>query len=208
MSDSISNAIAEIEAAPKIKMGRNRSYTQVADRVVAFRKHFDPTDWGIVTDVVNDNGEVIVMKAHVIRYDAEGDRIIATGYAEEVRGSSNINKPSALENAETSAIGRALAALALHGGEFASAGEVANAVAEQQKPKAAEESVNKLLQVLRDANLSDGEIEEYRKSLRIARWGDLTEERTQRLLEKMRSKLAREYAEGEAASDAIEKQEK
>ena len=32
-----------------------------------------------------------------------------TGYAEEIRGSSMVNKTSALENCETSAIGRALA---------------------------------------------------------------------------------------------------
>ena len=32
-----------------------------------------------------------------------------TGYAEEVRGSSMVNKTSAIENCETSAIGRALA---------------------------------------------------------------------------------------------------
>jgi hypothetical protein len=39
-----------------------------------------------------------------------GDTVpTTTGYAEEVRGSSMVNKTSALENCETSAIGRALA---------------------------------------------------------------------------------------------------
>jgi hypothetical protein len=61
----------------------------------------------------------------------EKGRVIATGHAEEVRASSQINKTSALENAETSAIGRALAALGMAGTEFASADEVAQAIKQQ-----------------------------------------------------------------------------
>lgn len=38
-----------------------------------------------------------------------GERMVANGYAEEVVGGSPVNKTSALENAETSSIGRALA---------------------------------------------------------------------------------------------------
>lgn len=38
-----------------------------------------------------------------------GDRLVATDFAEEIVGSSPVNKTSALENASTSAIGRALA---------------------------------------------------------------------------------------------------
>jgi hypothetical protein len=37
------------------------------------------------------------------------DICIATGYAEEVRGSGNVNRTSHVENCETSAVGRALA---------------------------------------------------------------------------------------------------
>ena len=48
-------------------------------------------------------------------------------------GSSFINKTSALENAETSALGRALAAFGLHGTEFASADELINAKMNQNK---------------------------------------------------------------------------
>ena len=60
---------------------------------------------------------------------------IATGLAVEVRGSSQINKTSALENCETSAIGRALAAFGLGGSEYASANEVENAIHQQHTPK-------------------------------------------------------------------------
>ena len=44
--------------------------------------------------------------------------------AEEIRGSSNVNKTSPIENCETSAWGRALANLGLHGGKMASVEEI------------------------------------------------------------------------------------
>jgi hypothetical protein len=44
--------------------------------------------------------------------------------AEEIRGQGMVNTTSALENAETSAIGRALSSLGLAGGEYASANEM------------------------------------------------------------------------------------
>jgi hypothetical protein len=199
-TDNIIDAIAEVEASPKVKMGRNRSYTQVADRVVAFRRNFAPEDWGIVTNVTEDNGEVIKVSAAVVYYAGDEDRVISTGHAEEVRGSSNINKTSALENAETSAIGRALAGMALHGGEFASAGEVQEAIHEQEKPTITEGQRDALLQLLKDGGLTPEQVREYRETLRVADWMDLTVERFDRLYSKMESKLAREYAEGEAAT--------
>lgn len=48
----------------------------------------------------------------------------ATGYAFEVDGGYGANKTSALENCETSAIGRALANMALHGSKRASREEM------------------------------------------------------------------------------------
>ena len=45
---------------------------------------------------------------------------VGAGMAEEIRGQGMVNTTSALENAETSAIGRALASLGLAGGEYAS----------------------------------------------------------------------------------------
>jgi hypothetical protein len=47
----------------------------------------------------------------------EGE-IIATGWAEEVRGQGNVNKTSHLENCETGAVGRALANAGLSGSDF------------------------------------------------------------------------------------------
>jgi hypothetical protein len=44
--------------------------------------------------------------------------------AEEIRGQGHVNTTSAVENAETSAVGRALASLGLAGGEYASSNEL------------------------------------------------------------------------------------
>ena len=89
---------------------------------------FNPADYEPVEDRLrrfwadHPEGHVTTSLVHVERLEgrpvqyvvqasvhaAEG-RLLATGYAEEMVGSSNVNKTSALENCETSAIGRALA---------------------------------------------------------------------------------------------------
>jgi hypothetical protein len=60
-----------------------------------------------------------------------GDDVF-TGHAYEEIGSTQINKTSALENCETSAIGRALSSAGYAGSEFASAEEVATAINKQE----------------------------------------------------------------------------
>tara|TARA_S200002703_G_scaffold99362_1_gene85875 strand:+ start:1978 stop:2610 length:633 start_codon:yes stop_codon:yes gene_type:complete len=97
-----------------------KKYTEVFVRVEAFRKAFG-TDMGIETNIVDDNGQRVIVQAFIKNKDG---MIIGSGYAEEIRGSSNVNKTSAIENCETSAIGRALASIGLHGGSYASANEL------------------------------------------------------------------------------------
>ena len=58
---------------------------------------------------------------------------MATGLAEELRTASRINQCSALENAETSAVGRALAMLGLTNDRIASAEEVSGAIVQQSQ---------------------------------------------------------------------------
>jgi hypothetical protein len=64
-----------------------------------------------------------------------GDTPYSVGHARESFNSSFINKTSAVENAFTSSLGRCLAAFGLHGSEFASAEEVANAINNQPTKK-------------------------------------------------------------------------
>lgn len=97
-----------------------KKYTEVFVRVEAFRKAFG-TSLGINTEILVDDGTRVVIKATVTN---ETGMIIGSGFAEEIRGQGNVNKTSALENGETSAIGRALASLGLHGGAYASINEL------------------------------------------------------------------------------------
>jgi len=115
-----------------------KEYKTVALRIQEFReKH---PDFTIQTELVEANDTLVVMKATI----SMGPQVIATGYAEEVRTASKINRTSALENAETSAVGRALAFFGLGGSEIASADEVANAIS-QQNSQGSNEEVEKLM---------------------------------------------------------------
>jgi hypothetical protein len=104
-----------------------KEYQTVALRVSQFRQ-LRP-DWTIACGVVENTENRVVVKCDIA--DEKG-RLIATGHAEEFRAASKINRTSALENAETSAVGRALAFLGLGGEQIASADEVLNAVSQQE----------------------------------------------------------------------------
>ena len=89
-------------------------YASVDERLPLFWK--DCPRGRIVTELVVDDGTRIVMKAEL--YADIADAVPTTsGFAEEVRGSSMVNKTSALENCETSAVGRALANYQYQGGK-------------------------------------------------------------------------------------------
>lgn len=87
-------------------------YEPVEDRIKKFYK--DYPDGRILTKIESDDGERIIIKASLykgIKYSSGPieDSVWTTGLAEEVRGEGFVNKASAVENCETSAIGRALA---------------------------------------------------------------------------------------------------
>ena len=113
-----------------------KEYRTVAERVNLFHEEHKDAVKSIKTKICFTEENKVVMKATVSVNDS-----IYTGHAEEVYDSSMINKTSALENCETSAIGRALASAGFGGTEFASADEVANAIS-QQNTKASAPSSN------------------------------------------------------------------
>jgi hypothetical protein len=78
-------------------------YEPVAARLDRWLK--DHPDGRVITDLVHYLSDVAVFKAE-LWLDGE---IIATGWAEEVRGQGNVNRTSHVENCETGAVGRALA---------------------------------------------------------------------------------------------------
>lgn len=128
---------------------RGKEYQTVALRVKNFREVHP--DWELSTEIIKADDKVVIMQARI--YNQDG-KCISTGHAEEFRTSSQINSTSALENAETSAIGRALAAAGWGGTEFGSANEVQNAIHQQSKPapKRSAKSKDELLKVITDAS--------------------------------------------------------
>lgn len=112
-----------------------KEYKTVAKRVQEFRENPAFNGWTIMTDIVKLDDDMCVMRASILSKATDGEaQIIATGHGCEFKTSSQINKTSYVENCETSAIGRALAALGLGGTEFASANEVQNAIYQQNNP--------------------------------------------------------------------------
>lgn len=102
-----------------------RKYLGVADRLEVFRE-FAGTELGIYTEILHYSdkpGSCVVVRATITDHSG---RTIASGIAEEQRSSNqaDVNYIACIENAETSAIGRALACLGLHGGEYPSATEM------------------------------------------------------------------------------------
>lgn len=113
--------VADLNKSHGVKQRGGKMYTQVVHRMEAFRKEHG-TLFGVDTQILVDDGQRVVMKA-IITNSITG-AIIGSGMAEEIRGQGHVNTTSALENAETSAIGRALASMGLAGGEYASANEM------------------------------------------------------------------------------------
>ena len=109
---------------------RGKQYVEVNERIKFFRQEEQYKHWSLITEFPVLDSEQCVCKASIA--DTE-HRIIATGHAHEVQGSSNINKTSYVENCETSAIGRALAMLGIGiDTSIASANEVSDAIAKQE----------------------------------------------------------------------------
>tara|TARA_R100000655_G_scaffold60441_1_gene98822 strand:- start:669 stop:1211 length:543 start_codon:yes stop_codon:yes gene_type:complete len=113
-----------------------KQYATVAHRLQEFRKRYPLAQ--IVTKLEKDEDNKVIFSASI----SIDQVIISTGWAEEVRGSSNINKTSALENCESSALGRALAFMGFGvDGYIASAEEVLNAIDKENNMK-----INKVME--------------------------------------------------------------
>lgn len=100
-------------------------YETVNERIKRFKKDWPDSD--IVTDLVEHEGAIgatrWIARARVWR-EKGYERPDSTGWAFEVDGGDLANRTSALENCETSAIGRALANLNYSGDKRASREEM------------------------------------------------------------------------------------
>ena len=108
---------------------KGKSYVMVNERIGYFRENFK--GWSLVSELVTLTDDTCVIKAVV---SDETGRVMATGFAQENRESSMINKTSFVENCETSAWGRALGNLGIGiDDSIASAEEVSMAINRQER---------------------------------------------------------------------------
>jgi len=108
---------------------KGKEYVEVNERIKYFRTAEQYKGWSLNTELVDFNSESCIMRAEI-----RDDQWIlrATGYAQEDKSSSYINKTSYVENCETSAWGRALANLGIGiDTSIASSNEVSIAIAKQ-----------------------------------------------------------------------------
>lgn len=109
---------------------KGKKYVEVTERVKYFRISPEYKGWSIDTEIISMDGGEVVMKTTI--KNSEGI-IKSTGLAHEVQEASYINKTSYIENCETSAVGRALAMLAIGiDTSMASADEVEIAIAKDE----------------------------------------------------------------------------
>ena len=119
---------------------KGKQYAEVHERIKHFRGEPNYASLGIYTEVLewDKDKEEIVIRATIYDTKSDNGRILASGIAHERRDDKNsfVNKTSYVENAETSAIGRALACMGIGIEDaYASAFEVANAIAQQDGKK-------------------------------------------------------------------------
>lgn len=90
---------------------KGKKYVLVADRVLFFNTNYPK---GMIqTKILSpiDSKDIVMMAKVTPEYD-KPDRYF-TGYSQATKGQGLVNTTSALENAETSAVGRALAMLGI-----------------------------------------------------------------------------------------------
>ena len=103
-------------------IGRGKEYAEVPQRVKAFRM-LHPNG-SLTSEIISLENGVVIIKATACD---ENGNVLGTGHAYEKENNGFINKTSYIENCETSAWGRALAACGIIGGNEGAAGPIASA---------------------------------------------------------------------------------
>lgn len=86
---------------------KGKKYVLVSDRVTYFNQEYP--EGSITTDLISEpTSDMVIMKATI----KTGSQTF-TGHSQAIIGDGPVNKTAALENAETSAVGRALAMMGI-----------------------------------------------------------------------------------------------
>ncbi len=107
---------------------KGKDYIEVNERIKHFRKEY--SNFSLTSEVIEKTPDSVLIMATITN---ENGVVIATGLAEETKGTTYINETSYVENCETSAWGRALGNFGIGiDTSIASADEVVNAVNNQK----------------------------------------------------------------------------
>ena len=134
--------LTNLPTVPTITI-KGKEYSTVAERHRFLLKYFPETR--IDEQIIFQDEKRVITKTTLYISDTP----YAVGHAEEKRDSSFINRTSALENSLSSSLGRCLASFGLHGSEFASAEELANALKQQSNGQAKDIPIEKQTTVTR-----------------------------------------------------------
>lgn len=134
---------------------KGKKYVLVSDRVLYFNENHK--QGAITTELLSKPEDTRVVVRAVVMPDTKDHNRFFVGHSQAVVGEGMVNKTAALENAETSAVGRALAMMGIGVIEsIASADEMVKATA---KPRGVQEAKGEpfgdTVASAEDASLSD-----------------------------------------------------
>ena len=89
---------------------KGKAYVLVSDRIIYFNETYP--NGCIITEILSEPNDPIIFVRATVRPTDDKNRYF-TGHSQAKWGDGFINKTSALENAETSAVGRALAMMGI-----------------------------------------------------------------------------------------------
>lgn len=137
------------EKLPTINI-KGKEYTMVKDRILFFNETYP--NGSIVTELVSTpESERVIIRA-IITPDVTHHHRVFIDYSQAVIGDGMINKTSALENASTSAVGRALAMMGIGVVESVASAEEAKKAVTQNWTK----PINTVAQVVKEVSNSQG----------------------------------------------------
>jgi|TARA_Y100000114_G_scaffold109517_1_gene103024 hypothetical protein len=139
---------------------KGKEYVEVNERLKYFRSHYP--NHTLTSEVIEKTPDSILILTTIRN---ENGVAVATGLAEEIKGSTFINKTSYVENCETSSWGRALGNLGIGlDTSVASAEEVQNAIANQKEVlKFDSDKYRKIAEKLKQNEITINKVEEHFK---------------------------------------------
>ncbi len=212
-NELLKKTIVEIDSTSegKVDIG-GRKYTKVVKRLEILRKHLG-FNIRVSTEPLTITDDKVIFKAELFILKDSNWLSVATGHAEEIRINNEINKFAAVENAETSAIGRALAALGISGDEYASLDEMVSSLnqknenqpqqkAKEDKKLATDTQINYIIKLIKETG-SDQEA--FLKHYNVKKVKDLTPSNANDAIKKLNIKKTK-LADSKNENPSVDKE--